>query len=134
VNIKGFTFHGCVQGFHASKVLRGRGSCHAFRCIANIKDECAHDYAGCWRDDFTVNGQKKTFHACKDNIALYKVGATEEVLGFGVIWLGLEATSAFANGQKKTFHACKDDVAPLQGARNVSASGKRIWGVRVCRD
>ena len=43
------------------------------RCIANIKDECAHDYGGCWREDFTVNGRTQTYHACKDNIELYKV-------------------------------------------------------------
>ena len=43
------------------------------RCIANIKDECAHDYGGCWRGDYTVNGKTQTFHACKDNIELYKV-------------------------------------------------------------
>ena len=43
------------------------------RCIANIKDECAHDYGGCWRGDFTVNGRTQTYHACHDNIDLYKV-------------------------------------------------------------
>ena len=43
------------------------------RCIANIKDECAHDYGGCWREDFTVNGRTQTYHACHDNIDLYKV-------------------------------------------------------------
>ena len=43
------------------------------RCIANIKDECAHDYGGCWRGDFTGNGRTQTYHACHDNIDLYKV-------------------------------------------------------------
>lgn len=45
----------------------------ARRCIANIKDECAHDYGGCWRGDYKVNGRAQTYHACKDNIQLYKV-------------------------------------------------------------
>ena len=31
------------------------------RCIANIKDECAHDNGGCWREDFTVNGRTQTY-------------------------------------------------------------------------
>ncbi|EIE18502.1 hypothetical protein COCSUDRAFT_49231 [Coccomyxa subellipsoidea C-169] len=46
-----------------------------YECIANIRDDCAHDYAGCWRGDFKVNGKSQTFHACKDNIALYKDAA-----------------------------------------------------------
>lgn len=54
------------------KLLR-RAILHARRCIANIRDDCAHDYAGCWRGDFNVNGKSQTFHACKDNIELYKV-------------------------------------------------------------
>lgn len=50
------------------------------RCIANIKDECAHDYGGCWRGDFTVNGQKKTYHACHDNIDIYKASSSPILL------------------------------------------------------
>ncbi|CAK0785896.1 hypothetical protein CVIRNUC_009109 [Coccomyxa viridis] len=46
-----------------------------YECIANIKDECAHDYGGCWRGDFTVNGRTQTYHACHDNIDLYKDAA-----------------------------------------------------------
>jgi len=48
---------------------------HAARCIPDLKDECAEDHGGCWHGDFTVNGESRTFHACKDNIDVYKARA-----------------------------------------------------------
>ena len=38
-----------------------------------MADECAADYGGCWHGEFKVGGEKKTFSACNDNIAAYKV-------------------------------------------------------------
>ena len=47
---------------------------HDGRCIsdAELKDECAEDFGGCWRQEFTVNGKPKLFNACHDNIEVYK--------------------------------------------------------------
>lgn len=52
--------------------MRDAVSCAA-RCIPDLKDECAEDHGGCWRQEFTVNGETKLFHACHDNIEVYKV-------------------------------------------------------------
>ena len=45
---------------------------NAHRCIPDLKDECAEDHGGCWRQEYTVNGETKLFHACQDNIEIYK--------------------------------------------------------------
>ncbi len=44
-----------------------------FRCVTDIPDECANNFGGCWHDDYKVNGNKKTFSACQDNLEMYKV-------------------------------------------------------------
>lgn len=44
------------------------------RCIKDLANECdASDNGGCWSKEYTVNGKKKTYSACKDNIDQYKV-------------------------------------------------------------
>lgn len=93
-----------VEGFH--DLTRGRWPC-ARRCIANIKDECAVDYAGCWRGDFTVNGKSKTFHACKDNIAAYKVSRPPLLL---LRWQTLLRTFPYIAPQGVQQVACPEPV------------------------
>ena len=44
-----------------------------FRCIKDLANECDTNNGGCWSKEYTVNGKKKTFSACQDNIDQYKV-------------------------------------------------------------
>ena len=44
------------------------------RCIKDLANECDTNNGGCWSKEYTVNGKKKTFSACQDNIDQYKVG------------------------------------------------------------
>ena len=45
-----------------------------YRCLKDLEDECASsDHGGCWHQDYTVNGQTKTYSACKDNLEQYQV-------------------------------------------------------------
>ena len=61
--------------------------CH--RCIKDLANECdASDNGGCWSKEYTVNGKKKTYSACKDNIDQYKVSVIACLFSTGACGLG----------------------------------------------